>query len=237
MVEFYFDFLSPYSYLAWVRLNMLRKERNRLQIRAYPVVFAAFLNLYGHRGPAEVPVKKIYMIQDIARIIHRESLPVPPLGLPPNHPYNPLLSLRVASLPAKDSSNKNNQSNSSNQFYYENEGQRFQVIDRFFKAVWGGDGGVEDPENVKRILKEIGLDADKVLAAAHTQENKECLRQSTQRAIDLGGFGVPTMFCQGELFWGFDSFPSLILKLDGKLPVFKEIVEKWKLVKPSASRL
>jgi 2-hydroxychromene-2-carboxylate isomerase len=86
-MKFYFDFISPYAYLAWQKL--------RGTVEPVPVLLAAILNATGQKGPAEIPAKRVYTMKNIARLAHDHGIPMAP---PPSHPFNPLLALRVAIL-------------------------------------------------------------------------------------------------------------------------------------------
>jgi 2-hydroxychromene-2-carboxylate isomerase len=92
-VDVYFDFVSPYPWLASHQLDELR-ECTAAKFCFVPVLFAALLDHHSNMGPAEIPAKRRYTIQDTQRwAVH--------LGLkfksPPAHPFNPLKPLRVTS--------------------------------------------------------------------------------------------------------------------------------------------
>ena len=92
-VDFYFDFLSPYVWLASHQLDEVRKC-TAAKFRFVPVLFAALLGHHSNLGPAEIPAKRRYTFQDAQRwAVH--------LGLefksPPAHPFSPLKPLRVTS--------------------------------------------------------------------------------------------------------------------------------------------
>jgi len=85
-VDVYFDFVSPYPWLASHQLDELR-ECAAAKFCFVPVLFAALLEHHANMGPAEIPAKRRYTIQDTQRwAVH--------LGLkfksPPAHPFNPL---------------------------------------------------------------------------------------------------------------------------------------------------
>src|SRR5262245_64367925 len=92
-VRFLFDYLSPYAYIAWTQVHGLA-ERHGRQVEPVPILFAALLGTYGHKGPAEIPPKRVYTFKHVVRLAHRVSVPLKP---PPAHPFNPLLALRVTS--------------------------------------------------------------------------------------------------------------------------------------------
>jgi 2-hydroxychromene-2-carboxylate isomerase len=98
MVRFYFDFISPYAYLASTQLDGIA-ARTQVTIERVPVLFAALLDAHGQKGPAEIPAKRRYTWKDVSRKCHAAGVPIAP---PPSHPFNPLLGLRVASLPELD---------------------------------------------------------------------------------------------------------------------------------------
>src|SRR4051794_39152535 len=95
-LAFYFDFISPYAFIAWTQVHAIA-ERNGATVVAIPVLFAGLLDAHGTKGPAETPAKRVYTFRDAYRKAPRAGLP--PLRPPPSHPFNPLLALRVASLP------------------------------------------------------------------------------------------------------------------------------------------
>ncbi len=61
-IRILFDFVSPYAYLAWAQIHALAARRSRT-VEAVPVLFAAMLNTYGNKGPAEIPPKRIYLFK------------------------------------------------------------------------------------------------------------------------------------------------------------------------------
>jgi 2-hydroxychromene-2-carboxylate isomerase len=212
VIRFFFDYVSPYSYLAWTQLPALA-ERHGRAVEPVPVLFAALLDAHGTRGPAEVPARRRYLIRDVLRLAHQLGVPLEP---PPAHPFNPLLALRVSSVPMPAE-------------------QRRALVTGLFAATWGGGGGVSDPSGVAAVLAEVGLPAD-LLAQAQTAEGKAAVRAQTDQALALGAFGVPTMVADGELFFGCDSLPHLERFLRGEDPVRAEVVERWERLPASATR-
>ena len=214
VLDFYLDFISPYSYLAWTQIHTLAARYER-QVRPVPILFAALLNHNQTRGPAEIPAKRVWVFKDTVRTARRLGVP---FGPPPHHPFNPLLALRVAGL-------------------CEGEEQK-RLIDALYAATWGGDGGgVEDPAEVVRVASSVGLDGEELVARAALLESKDKLRHATERALTLGVFGVPTMLVDGELFWGLDAFGHLEDFLAGRDTLRPEDAARWAAVTPSATRI
>jgi len=87
--QWYFDLISPFSYLHFHRLRPLR---GRLQIQAVPVLFAGLLKHWGTKGPAEVAPKRLHTYQYCVWAANRQGLA---FRMPPRHPFNPLASQRL----------------------------------------------------------------------------------------------------------------------------------------------
>lgn len=210
-LDFYFDYISPYAYIAWTQIHALAARRG-WGVSAKPVLFAAMLNANDTRGPAEIPSKRTYTFLDVSRTASVLGLRLEP---PPSHPFNPLLALRVSSLEMP-------------------EPTRAALITRLYQATWGGGPGVTDPEVVDRIAEEAGVPSATARAAA--PQAKARLREQTDRALARGVFGVPTVFAGDEMFWGYDSFGHLDRYLAGTLTVDRRLVERWRDLPASARR-
>jgi 2-hydroxychromene-2-carboxylate isomerase len=206
-LDFHFDFISPYAYLAWTQIGRLA-ERHGRSVRPIPTLFAGLLNASGARGPAEIPAKRAYLWKDTKRIAATFGVPFAP---PPTHPFNPLLALRVATVEPR-------------------------AIDALYAATWGGRGGVESADAVSRALAGARFDAAALIAAASEPAAKQQLRDATDAAIAAGVFGVPTTIADGELFWGCDSLPHLERFLDGNDPITPADAAAFDALVPSATR-
>jgi 2-hydroxychromene-2-carboxylate isomerase len=212
VMRFYFDFQSPYAYLAWTRIYPLA-ARFALPVEPIPILFAALLDAHGTLGPVEVPARRRYLIRDVARIAHAYGVP---LELPPAHPFNPLPALRLASLPMDPE-------------------LRRALVDRLFRASWAEGAGVTDPAVVRSIATHVGLPAASIEEAG-SAEAKARLRAQTEEAIQRGIFGVPTMVVRGQLFWGCDSLPHLERFLAHGDVVGPELVDRWQRLPATAAR-
>ena len=149
-MRFYFDYLSPYAYIAWRQLPAIAARRAQ-PVEPVPVVFGALLGAHGTKGPAEVAAKRRYVLKDAYRKARRAGLP---LTLPPTHPFNPLLALRASSLVLPGD-------------------VRHRLIDALFAAVWGTGEGIEAPEAVSRIAASVGLDGEAIVRAASQPDTKD----------------------------------------------------------------
>ena len=173
--DWYFDFVSPFSYLQCEQLPSLERS---LRVRYRPVLFAGLLKAYEHKGPAEIPAKRRFTYRFVVWQAKRLGIP---LKFPAAHPFNPLPLLRLAIVADCDP----------------------DVIRRIFRFIWR-DGRIGDlPIEWAELKAELGLaDAENRIAAP---EVKDALRRYTDEAIARGVFGVPTLAIGDVLFWGADS--------------------------------
>jgi 2-hydroxychromene-2-carboxylate isomerase len=211
VLVFHFDYLSPYSYLAWHVLPDFAR-RHDLRIVLAPTLLAALLNRLGHKGPGEIPPKRIYMFKDCVR---RAAIAGVPFVPPFSHPFNPLPSLRATLLDMDDAI-------------------RECVVSELFDATWAQGRDVGSAEVVAEICATLGV--PDVLERIQDPAIKQRLRDWSSQAIDRGVFGVPTMIVDGELFWGADSFPHVERYLAGRDPVSQQDLERWLAVRASAQR-
>jgi 2-hydroxychromene-2-carboxylate isomerase len=175
--DWYFDFVSPFSYLQCEQLPMLERS---IKVRYRPVLFAALLDAHGHKGPAEIAAKRRFTYRFVVWQAAKLGIP---LKFPAVHPFNPLSLLRLAILVDCEP----------------------LAVRRIFRFVWR-DGRLGDlPIEWAELMGE--LDVPDAALRITTPEVKEALRKSTDDAIARGVFGVPTLAIGDELFWGADSTP------------------------------
>jgi 2-hydroxychromene-2-carboxylate isomerase len=195
-VDFYFDYLSPYAYLASVRVpEICMKHGARLRMR--PVLFAGLLNHWGQLGPAEIPPKAVFAFRACLRYARREGIS---FRSPRFHPFNPLTALR-ATLAA------------------DTEGERDRAVHALFDLGWGQGGDPGSAGEIAAALDHAGLNGHALIDRAASPAIKEGLAQETAQAISRGVFGVPTMAVDNELLWGLDQLETLGLLLRGEDPL------------------
>jgi 2-hydroxychromene-2-carboxylate isomerase len=228
-MRFYFDFISPYAYLAWRQLPAIAARRAE-PIEPVPVVFGAMLGAHGTKGPAEIPAKRRYVLHDVYRKARRAGVP---FTLPPAHPFNPLVALRAASIELPGAASIELPGAVSLDLPAD---ARHRLIDALFAAVWATGEGLEGPGQVARIADAIGLDGAAIERAAGEPDAKARLRAQTDEAIAAGVFGVPTIAVAGELFWGVDSLDLLDGFLEHRDAVPAELVARWESLPASANR-
>lgn len=173
--DWYFDFVSPFAYLASERLAALAPA---IRVRYRPVLFAALLDANGQKGPAEIPAKRVFTYRFVVWQAKRWGIP---LKFPHVHPFNPLPLLRLAL--ACDA--------------------RPDAVQRIFRFVWR-DGRLPDlPIEWAELAGDLGV--PDAAARIADPEVKAALRRSTDEAIARGVFGVPTLALGDALFFGADA--------------------------------
>ena len=185
-----------------------------VELQTEPVLFAAMLDAYGNKGPAEIPPKRLYTFKHVLRLAADQGVP---LRLPPAHPFNPLLGLRLASLDLPVQ-------------------QRRGVIDVLFARVWSTGEGITDPDALAEGLSRAGHDGAGLVAAAGSSDTKQRLRTATDHAVERGLFGVPSFEVDGELFWGQDAYGHIERFLAGHDPVSADLVARWETLPAQARR-
>lgn len=183
-VDWYFDFISPYSYLAFESLPVALAGIEPAPVLRYrPVLFAGLLNHWGHVGPAEVPPKRRFTYEHCAWLADRHGIV---MRTPRQHPFNPLPLLRAAIA----------------------AGSRHEVIERLFHFVWR-DGALPDEDGFAALLADLNI----APASLDAAEVKAALRANGEAAIAAGVFGVPTAVARTargvRAIWGFEALPML----------------------------
>lgn len=181
-IDFYFDFISPFAYLAFEQLPEALAGHS-YQVHYKPVLFAGLLQHHGQRGPAEIPGKRDWTYRQVMWLAHRHGID---LQMPASHPFNPLVLLRLAIA-----------------CHVDGQPNRF-VTESIFRHVWRGGLDAADPARLQALVQQLAPRRDLQQA-----EVKRQLRQFTDEALALGLFGVPTLVVDGKVFWGFDALPML----------------------------
>ena len=209
-LTFYFDYLSPYAYFAWGRIEDFCRNHNT-ELIAKPVVFGKLLDRWGHLGPAEIAPKREWLIKYCLFYAETNNLP---LTFPKNHPFNSLPALRAS---LKEVSGDH----------------QHDLISAIFEAGWGRGADIGQVEVIAEIADGVGLDRDNVVGAISSPEVKSLLKDNTDEAITQGVFGIPTMIYNNELFWGNDQFDYLSQIINGTYKV-DEVLFRDILARPRA---
>lgn len=190
VVDFWFDALSPYAWLAFDRLPQAL-EGVSVAVNYQPLLLAGLLAHWGQKGPAEITPKRAWTYRQVLWLAQQQGTP---LQLPQPHPFNPLAlqRLAVAAAPAGGTPSR-------------------RTVELLFRHVWCRDGA--DPNDAAALAALAAAVAPCRDPAG--DDVKAELRTRTDAAVALGLFGVPTLVCDGRAFFGLDALPMLRAALAG----------------------
>ena len=182
-VEFYFDLGSPATYLAYTQLPKICEQTDS-QLVYVPILLGGVFKATGNASPATVPAKGRYMFIDLDRYAKRYGVP---LKINPHFPINTLVLMRAVT---------------GMQMRHP---ERFAAfVDCLFKALWIKGRNLNDPATVGAVLSENGFDPEEILAMSADEDVKSALKDTTEKAVQRGVFGAPSMFVGEQLFFGQD---------------------------------
>ena len=177
-VEFYFDFISPYAYLAYKKIQSLP---NDIKIKYKPVLLGALHNLEGITAPAFIKPKLKHMISDCDLIANKNNL---------NFIWNskfPINSLSVM-----------------RGYLFINAENRELYLNVMFDAYWKDNLDISNEKILKNLLEKCKINSIKFFDGIKDLRIKDELKSITQEAHDKGIFGAPTFVVNNKIFWGQD---------------------------------
>jgi len=181
--EFWFDFGSTASYLAWTQLPALEAATGATAILK-PMLLGGVFQATGNQSPVTVPAKGKYIFVDFERFAKRYGVP---FKVNPNFPINTLLLMRGAIV-----------------LQMKGDPRFRDYCNAMFKAIWADSLNMNDPATAADAVRRAGFDAQALVALASEQTTKDALKAATQEAVDRGVFGAPTFFVGDQMFWGQD---------------------------------
>lgn len=193
-LEFYFDYGSPYSYLADTQVEAIAQRAGATLVRK-PMLLGGVFKATGNHSPAELPQKSAWSAFDMPMWARHYGVP---FQRNPFFPVNTLALMRGAAAAQIDGS-----------------------FDRYhpavFKAMWVEGRNLNDIKEVASVLASAGLDAAKFGTRIQDQDVKDRLKTTTEEAVARGVFGAPTCFVDKMMFFGNDRLPFVELALKEEL--------------------
>ncbi len=180
-LEFFFDFGSPTTYLAWTQLPKIAAEAG-VAITWRPMLLGGVFKATGNQSPVTIPAKGRYMLQDLARFARRYGVP---MVFNPHFPINTLTLMRGAA-------------------GYLDTPQFQSYVTAIFNALWVEQKNLGKPEVVAQVLSAAGLDPAEFERLVNDEGVKARLKNITEQAIQRGAFGAPTFFVGAEMHFGQD---------------------------------
>ena len=179
--DFYFDFVSPYSFLAHKEIRKIEKK-NSIKVKYKPILLGGLHNLHGIKAPAFIPAKAKHMIRDCKLIAEKNKIKFK------FNSYFPIKSLGLMRgvLIAEEDNYKN---------YY---------IDNIFNSIWQDGLNMNDENIIQKVLKNLNINPKTFLLRSTSSSIKDSLKKKTNEAYEKSIFGAPTFVSNNKIFWGQD---------------------------------
>ena len=187
-LDFYFDYSSPYGYLAAMKIDDLAAKYGR-SVNWKPILLGAVFKVTGAQPLPTLPLKGDYAKRDIARSARFYDIPI---KFPSKFPI-------ASQAPSRA-------------FYWVNDRDPAlarKLAKTLYRAYFVDDRDISSPEVTADIAATLGLKRDEVLAALNDPAIKDRLKNEVDAAIKLGVFGSPYIVADGEPFWGMDRLDQL----------------------------
>lgn len=182
-VGFYFDYASPFAYLASTQLAAI-SERTGATFELRPVLLGAIFKTI---GTPMVPLfampqaKQAIVPYELARWSDHFGVP---FRFASRFPQNSVKALRMTLAAPED--------------------KRLALVHALYRVIWSDDGDLSNDDDLRAAARSVGVDPDEAIASASRDDMKAALRDATDAAVKAGVFGVPTFDVNGELYWGQD---------------------------------
>jgi 2-hydroxychromene-2-carboxylate isomerase len=184
-LEFFYDCSSPWTYLAFSKIEEVA-QRHNADLIWRPILVGGVFNsvnpsVYETRERPVKPKARYYAkdLQDWARFYGLR------IGQPTVFPVNSVKAMRGA-------------------FVAHEHGRVSPYSRRVFEQYWGDNRDISQDEVLRDIVRAVGLDETEYFAKIGSPEYKDKLKRNTDELIERGGFGSPTIFVNGEMFFGND---------------------------------
>ena len=179
--EFYFDFVSPYSFLAHKEIRKIEKA-NAIKIKYMPILLGGLHDLAGIKAPGFIPIKAKYMIKDCKLWAEKYNMT---FKFNNYFPIKTLDLMRCVLVAEK-----------------KNFAQNF--INKVFDAIWKDGLNLNDNLIVEKLLKNLDINPKTFLMESIDPKIKEELKKRTDTAYKKGIFGAPSFIVNNKIFWGQD---------------------------------
>ena len=179
--EFYFDFVSPYSYLAHKQIKKI-EDKEGIKIKYNPVLLGGLHNLHGIKAPAFIPAKARHMIRDCKLIAERNNV---------IFKFNSYFPIRTLNL-------------MRGVFVAEEDNFKSYYIDSIFNSIWQDGLNMNDDNIIQKVLKNLNINPKTFALRATSSSVKDSLKKRTSEAYEKGVFGAPTFISNNKIFWGQD---------------------------------
>ena len=193
-LEFYYDYGSPYSYLADTQVEAIAQRAGAALVRK-PMLLGGVFKATGNQSPAALAQKSAWTAFDMPLWARHYGVP---FQRNPFFPVNTLALMRGAAAAQID-------------------GLFERYHPAIYKAMWVEGRNLNDIAEVATVLTAAGLDTRKFGSRLQDQDVKDRLKATTDEAVARGVFGAPTSFVGDMMFFGNDRLPFVEMALKGEL--------------------
>jgi len=179
-IDFYFDIISAYSYIAHKKIQKIQKDNN-IKFNYKPIFLGGLHNLAGISAPAFNKYKIKNMQNDCELVSKKNDIS---FTWNSKFPINSLNLMRG--------------------YLYVSNDQKNNYLDTFFEAYWKDNLDLSNEEEIFLILKTLDIDNKKFLNGIKEQAIKDALKDATNEAFKKEVFGAPTFIINNKIFWGQD---------------------------------
>lgn len=185
-IDFYFDIISPYAYIAYKKIEKINRN-NKILFNYKPILLGGLHNLANITAPAFNDFKMKNMRNDCDLISKKNNIQ---FKWNEKFPINSLYIMRG--------------------YLFVDQDKKREYLDKFFNAYWKDNKDLSDQDNINEILKTLNIDPNSFLEGIKDDKIKEHLKQITTKAFNLEIFGAPTFIYNDKLFWGQDRLEYVI---------------------------
>ncbi len=179
--DFYFDFVSPYSFLAHKEIIKIERK-NSIKVKYKPILLGGLHNLHGIKAPAFIPAKAKHMIRDCKLIAEKNNVKFKFNSYFPIRSLNLMRGVLVA----------------------EEDDYKSHYIDSIFDAIWQDGLNMNDESIIQKILKNLNINPKTFILRSASSSIKDSLKKRTNDAYEKGIFGAPSFVSNNKIFWGQD---------------------------------
>tara|TARA_B100000900_G_scaffold375425_1_gene357422 strand:+ start:83 stop:661 length:579 start_codon:yes stop_codon:yes gene_type:complete len=176
-IDFYFDIISPYAYIAYKKILKI----NNVNFKLKPILLGGLHNLAGITAPAFNKYKMKNMQNDCELVAKKNNIS---FKWNSEFPINSLSIMRG--------------------YLHVDVSKKEEYLNSFFEAYWKEDQDLSNEDNIKILLKKLKINENNFFNSINNQDIKNKLKQLTQEAFEKEVFGAPTFIVNNKIFWGQD---------------------------------
>ena len=180
-IDFYFDFVSPYTFISFQQIKSLKFKQD-FKFRLKPILLGGLHNLHKITAPAFIPAKAKFMIRDCKMVSEKHKI---------SFKFNSYFPIKTVDL-------------MRGVIIAEDDGIANNYIDKIFEAMWVSGLNLNDQDVIDKILKNLQINPKTFSLRILNQNIKDDLKKRTQEAYEKGVFGAPTFLVNNKIFWGQD---------------------------------